>query len=140
MSTGEEFFDGIKVGDEMSPLAKNITRRQLFMYSAATWDFHPGHYDQAFAQSQGFKDVYLDGPMDAAFMVQLVTDWADLNGSLNKMSVTYKSMTFPDDTLTCTGKVVDKYVSNGAKLVDCEVLLKDQNSNTVATGKATITF
>ena len=108
------------------------------MYSATTWDFHPGHYDSAFAQSQGFRDVYLDGPMNAAFMAQLITDWIGLKGSIKKLSITYKRMVFPGDTLTCTGKVIAKYVKDDINFVDCEILLQNQDENTVALGKATV--
>lgn len=108
------------------------------MYSASTWDFYPGHYDTAFAQSQGFKDVYLDGAMNAAFMAQLITDWIGLSGTLRKLSVTYKNMVFPDHTLTCTGQVVEKYVRNGTEFIECEILLRNQDGDTVATGKVTV--
>ena len=124
MSADTGFFESIEVGTEIPPLVKNITRRQLFMYSATTWDFHPGHYDRTFAQSQGFKDVYLDGPMDAAFMTQLPTDWIGLNGTLKKLSLTYRNMVFPSDILTCSGKVTGKYIEAGAKFVETDNELK----------------
>ena len=132
------FFKGVEVGSEIPSLIKNVTKRQLFMYSAATWDFHPGHYDRAFAQSQGFKDVYLDGPMNAAFMAQFITNWIGINGTLSKLSLTYKAMVFPDDSLTCTGKVTKKYTKKGAKLIECEILLQNQDIKTVALGRATV--
>ena len=140
MSAQEGFFEGIKVGSEIPPLTKNITRRQLIMYSAATWDFHPGHYDRAFAQSQGFKDVYLDGPMNAAFMAQFITDWVGTHGAISKLSLTYRAMVFPGDSLTCMGKVTEKYVKDGMKLIKCEILLQDQEGKTVALGGATVVF
>ena len=133
-----EFFDTIEVGSEIPPLVKNISRRQLFMYSATTWDSHPGHYDRAFAQAQGFRDVYLDGPMDAAFLAQLITDWVGLNGTLSNLSVTYKAMVFPGDTLTGTGRVVSKDTKDGPRLVRGEVQLQNQTGEIVAAGKAEV--
>ena len=138
MGTKGGFFEGVEVGSEIPPLIKNVTKRQLFMYSAATWDFHPGHYDRAFAQSQGFKDVYLDGPMNAAFMAQFITNWVGINGTLSKLSLTYKAMVFPDDSLTGTGKVTKKYTKEGVKLIECEILLQNQDIKTVALGRATV--
>ena len=138
MGAEEGFFEGVEVGTKIPPLVKNITREQLFMYAASTWDFYPGHYDRAFAKSQGFKDIYLDGPMNAAFMAQLITDWVGRQGTLSKLSLTYRAMVFPDDSLTCTGKVVDKYVRDGMKSVECEILLQNQDGETVALGRATV--
>lgn len=132
------FFESIEVGTEIPPLIKNITRRQLFMYSAATWDLQPGHYDRAFAQSHGFKDVYLDGPMNAAFMTQLITDWIGMHGTLRKLSLTYRTMVFPGDSLTCTGKITKKYTKNGEKVIECDTLSQNQDGKTVTLGKATI--
>ena len=140
MSADRGVFESIEVGTEIPPLVKNITKRRLFMYSATTWDFHPGHYDRAFAQSQGFKDVYLDGPMDAAFMTQLITDWIGLHGTLRKLSLTYRTMVFPGDTLTCTAKVTDKYVKDDTNFIDSEITLQNQDGKTVALGKATVAF
>ena len=108
------------------------------MYSAATWDFHPGHYDPHFAQSQGFRDVYLDGPMNAAFMAQLITDWVGMDGTLKKLSLTYRAMVLAGDILTCTGKVADKYVKDDKNFIDCEIRLQNQDGKTAALGKATV--
>ncbi len=140
MSTVRGFFEGIEVGTEIPPLIKNTTRRQLFMYSAATWDLQPGHYDRAFAQSHGFKDVYLDGPMNAAFMVQLITDWVGIHGTLRKLGLAYRAMVFPGDRLTCTGKVTKKYVKDGVDFIECEIQLRNQDGETVALGRATVAF
>ena len=140
MSADTGFFERIGVGTEVQPLVKDITRRQLFMYSATTWDLHPGHYDRAFAQSQGFQDVYLDGPMDAAFMAQLITDWISLNGTLKQLGLTYRGMAFPGDTLTCMGKVTKKYIKEDTKFIEIEIELKNQSGKLVATGSATVTL
>ena len=140
MSTNEGIFRGIEVGTEIPPLMKSISKRQLFMYSASTWDFHPGHYDRDFARNHGFKDVFLDGPMDAAFMAQLITDWIGLNGTLKKLSLTYRTMVFPGDTLTCAGKATEKYIKDDMSFIDTEIILQNQDEKTVALGKATVAF
>ena len=138
MGTKGKFFEGIEVGSEIRPLIKNITAKELFMYAAATWDPYPGHYDPTFAQSQGFKDVYLDGPMNAAFMAQFITDWIGMHGTLSKLSLTYRTMVFPGDSLTCTGKVTKKYTKDDVNFIECEILLRNQDGKTVALGKATL--
>ncbi|MFC1918143.1 MaoC/PaaZ C-terminal domain-containing protein [Chloroflexota bacterium] len=140
MTERNNIFQRIEVGMPIPPLVKNITRRQLFMYSAATWDFHPGHYDPVFARGQGFEDVYLDGPLNAAFLAQLITNWAGANGSLQKMSVTYRNMVFPGDILTSTGKVDKKYVVNDVGILECSLSLTNQKGGIVAEGRAEITF
>ena len=131
-------FEDIKVGSQILPLVKHVTKRQLFMYSASTWDFHPGHYDTAFAQRQGFRDIYVDGPMTAAFMAQIITDWIGLNGNLKKLSLTYRNMAFVGDTLTCISKVTEKYIKDGVNMLECEILLENQEKKAVAQGKATV--
>ena len=140
METKGKFLEGIEVGSEIPPLIKDITARELFIYAAATWDPYPGHYDPTFAQSQGFKDVYLDGPMNAAFMVQLITDWVGIHGTLRKLGLSYRAMVFPGDRLTCTGKVTKKYAEDGVDFIECEIQLRNQDGETVAQGRATVAF
>ncbi len=134
---GKDIFNNIKVGYELPLLVKVVDRAHMVKYSATTWDFHPGHYDSNFARSQGFKDVYVDGPMSAAFMAQFITDWLRLGGTLKKMSITYRAMVFPGDILTCAGKVsnisTDRNIS-----AEIQIDLSNQDKTIVATGKVMV--
>ena len=138
MTDSREFFHSMTVGKEIPSLVKAISLRQLVMYSATTWDFNAGHYDRAFAQAQGFKDAYLDGPMNAAFLAQMITDWIGLHGSLKKLNVTYRNMVFPGDRLTGTGNATKKYVAEDTGIIECELSLTNQEGKTVATGSAEV--
>ncbi len=131
-------FEGIDIGSQIPPLVKRVGRKELVMYSAATWDFHPGHYDREFARSQGFKDVYMDGPMAAAFMAQAVTAWTGCSGRLRSLDIIYKTMAFAGDTLTCAGSVAEKKPE--ARRVQCDLVIANQEGKTVATGRATVEF
>lgn len=140
MSNNTDFFESLQVGTEVPPLVKHVTKKQLIMYSASTWDFHPSHYDTGFAKSQGIRDVYADGAMSAAFMAQLVTDWIGVRGVLKKLTLTYRTMVFPNDTVTCTGNVTRKYVKEGARFLECAIISHNQENKVVAQGSATVSL
>jgi acyl dehydratase len=101
------------------------------MYSAATWDFHRHHYDKEFIQSKGFPGPFVDGQMFGAFLAQLVTQWVGQKGILKKMGLNYRVMAFPGDTVTCNGKVTEKYVKDGEHLVKCDLWIENQKGEKV---------
>jgi len=133
------YWEDVQVGQEIPPLVKHPTTRQLVQYAGASGDFNPLHYDKDFAQqSQGLPSVILHGALKNAFLGQLVTDWMGEGGTLRKLSVQYRGMDVPGDTLTCKGKVTHKYVKDGQHLVELEIWLENSKGQTTTPGKATV--
>ena len=85
----------VAVGDELPDLVKHPTSRQLVQYAGAQGDFYEIHYDQAFARSVGLPGVILHGLLKAAFLGQLVTDWAGDDGRLKTFEVSYRGVDMP---------------------------------------------
>jgi hydroxyacyl-ACP dehydratase HTD2-like protein with hotdog domain len=68
--TGEQvFYDDIGVGEQMRSLTVTVDKTQLFFFSAATYNGHRIHYDKQWAQSEGYDDVLVHGPLQAALLV-----------------------------------------------------------------------
>ena len=131
MSSKKLFFEDVNVGDEITPIIKEVTLVQNVMYSAATWDFHRYHYDREFAESKGFPGTFVDGQMFGAFLAQMITQWAGVDGIIKKLGLTYKIMAFPGDVLACEGRVTGKYSEDGENLVNCEMWIKNQKGETI---------
>jgi len=130
------YFEEVKVGLKLPSIVKEITLPEMAMYAAVCWDFMPIHYDSGTAQSFGFRAAFADGPMETAFLCQVVTDWLGMQGVLKKISANYRGMVFPGDRLTCEGEVRRKYKEGEENLVELEVWADNQESQKVVYGTA----
>lgn len=50
----------------------DLTEAVLFRYSAVTWNSHRIHYDRQYAQSEGYKDLLVHGPLQATLALDLL--------------------------------------------------------------------
>ena len=68
----------------------------------------------------------------------MVTDWIGESGTLKRLTVSYRGMDVPGDTLTCRGRVARKYVKDGEHLVDCDLWLENGKQEKTTPGSATV--
>ncbi len=132
------YWEDVQAGQEIPKLFKRPTTQQLVKYAGASGDFYQVHYDDAFARSTGLAGVIIHGALKNAFLGQLVTDWMGEEGVLRKLSVQYRGMDVPGDTLTCKGKVTGKHQADGRHLVELEIWLENGKGQTTTPGKATV--
>ncbi len=131
----ELFYDDILVGDEMPKLVKGpVMKLQHVMYAGASGDFNPMHTDDDFARAVGMKDgVISHGMLIMGFVGQAITAWVPLK-CLRRYGVRFSGMTRPGNTITITGKVVDKRVESGQNIITCEVLAVDEKGDVKVSG------
>ena len=119
---------------ELPELVKHPTARQLVQYAGASGDFYEIHYDQDFARSTGLPGVILHGLLKAAFLAQLVTDWAGPGARLLKFEVSYRGLDLPDLPYRCRGLVR----SQEGDVAELEVWGEDPGGNRTTLGTATV--
>ncbi len=124
----------VRPGDELPPLVKHPTTRQLVQYAGAQGDFYEIHYDQDYARGVGLPGVILHGLLKAAFLGQLITDWLGDEGELRALEVSYRGVDQPGHAYTCHGRV--KSV-NGAS-VDLEVWGENEAGERTTLGTAVV--
>ena len=105
MVTQTRRFEDIQIGDEITPLVKEIGMARMMAYGAATWDFIRLHYDADYARESGFEAPFVDGQMMGGFLTQHVQDWAGVGAFLRKLAFRNRVMAYPGDSLTCHGVV-----------------------------------
>ena len=132
------YFEDVQEGMDIPSLTKEPTTQQLVKYAGASGDFYQIHYDRDFAIGTGLPGVILHGALKNAFLGQLMTEWIGEAGVLRKLSVQYRGMDFPADTLTCKGKVTSKRVQDGENLVECEIWLENGKGEKTTPGWATV--
>ncbi|MBI2907287.1 MAG: dehydratase [Chloroflexi bacterium] len=131
-------YDDVSVGMEIGPLVKQPTTQQLARFAGAVDDYNQIHYDKDFALSTKLPGVIVHGALKNAFLAQLITDWTGTEGTLKKLSCSYRSMDFPGDTLTCRGKVSNKYVKDGQNIVEYDIWLENGKGERTTIGSATV--
>lgn len=133
-------FDDIKISDEILALEIKVSIVQIAMYCAVTWDFARMHYDPEFVQKFGFSGPVVDPQMHGGLMARMLTDWISESGKIRKISLRYRVPCFLGDTLTYSGKVIDKYIKDGERYVDCDLVVTKENGVCPVEGTATILF
>lgn len=145
-SGGPVHFEDVQVSAQVPALAKKVSLVQMLQYSATTWSFFLLHLDKEFAQKQGFRDANVHGPLHGAFLAQMLTDWAGVQGNLVKLGYNCRVMAFPGDTMVCKGKVTGKHQApstgsgqaDGRNLVDLDVWIESPRGQVMTPGRATV--
>jgi len=130
------YFEDVNVGDEISSTNPPVTRVHIAKYAGASGDFNPIHVDEEFAKNTPQKTVIAHGMMTMGYVARMLTDWLPDPTHLKRLKVEFRGMVFPGDTVTCKGKIVDKYQKNGKNYVKLEVWAENQRGEKVAIGEA----
>ena len=127
------FFEDVSVGEELTPLRKQIDLPCMMAYGAATWDFIRVHYDADHVRELGFPGPFVDGQMLGAFLAQHVQDWAGPGAFLRKLAFRNRVMVYPGDSLVCGGVVTELYrESEGGGFAECDLWIENQRGERVA--------
>ena len=128
------FFEDVHIGDEIPALVKEpITEVQIVKYAGASGDYNPLHVVHSFGERAGYGGVIAHGMLIMGFLAQMVTDWLHDNFVKN-IGVNFKAVSKPGDTITCRGKVINKFEEDNQNLVEIEMIAINQREEKVATG------
>jgi hydroxyacyl-ACP dehydratase HTD2-like protein with hotdog domain len=122
--TGEQvFYDDVGVGEQIPTLTVTVDETQLFFFSAATYNGHRIHYDKEWARAiEGYDDVLVQGPLQAALLARAIGDWIGGRGRLVSFAVQNRAIAYPGEPLTFGGEVTGKRLTdNAAGLVDLDI-------------------
>jgi hypothetical protein len=86
----------------------------------------------------GYPNVLVHGRLEAAYLTQLLTDWAGEKGLVKKMSVQYRGNAFPGQKLLIKGKVTKKYQKDGENLVELEIFVENPEGQKITPGTAIV--
>jgi hydroxyacyl-ACP dehydratase HTD2-like protein with hotdog domain len=122
--TGEQvFYDDVGAGEQIPPLTVTVDETQLFFFSAATYNGHRIHYDKEWARTvEGYDDVLVQGPLQAALLARAIGDWIGGRGRLVSFAVQNRAAAYPGQQLSFGGTVTGKRLTeNRAGLLDLDI-------------------
>lgn len=134
------YYEDVIEGSEVSQLIKEPTANQLVIWAGASGDYNAIHYDKDYALKRGLPGIIVHGQLVGAFLGQMLTDWAGDKGSLRKLSLSYKGMNFPDETLTCQGKILKKHDEGNQHLITLKIWVKNPRDEKTLTGVAVVSL
>ena len=114
-------FESIKIGDEIPTLKISpVSRHTLALYCGASGDHNPIHVDMDYAKSAGLDDVIAHGMLSAGYLARMLTEWVP-QSAIRSINNRFTAMTYVGDSVTCTGKVVEKFENGNEKQVRIEM-------------------
>ena len=124
-------FESLKVGDEIPTLKiPTVSRHTLALYCGASGDHNPIHVDLDYAKSAGLDDVIAHGMLSAGYLARMLTDWVP-QSAIRSINNRFTAMTHIDESVTCTGKVVEKFEKGNEKLVRLEMQAHTVEAQTI---------
>src|ERR1700744_3457136 len=107
------FYEDVHPGDGLPPLTVAVDERQLFFFSAATYNGHRIHYDKDWARTvEDYDDVIVQGPLQAALLARAITDWIGGRGRLVEYSVQNRAVALTGQQLSFGGSVTAKRLAD----------------------------
>ena len=137
------YFEDVDTGDAIPSLTVTVDETQMFFFSAATYNGHRIHYDKEWARDrEGYDDVLVQGPLQAALLSRALTDWIGGDGRLVAFSVQNRAIALPGQELTFGGVVTGKRAADagsatGHGLVDLDIYCK-RGDDVLMPGTATV--
>ncbi|MEV6924854.1 MaoC family dehydratase [Dactylosporangium sp. NPDC051485] len=133
------YFEDVKEGDEIPTLTIAADQTQMFFFSAATYNGHRIHYDQSWAKGvEGYPDILVHGPLQAALLARAITDWIGADGRLVRYSIQNRASAFPGEELRFVGTVTAKREVDGQALVDLAIRGEKGDTEILMPGTATV--
>jgi hydroxyacyl-ACP dehydratase HTD2-like protein with hotdog domain len=131
----QPYYEDVNVGDAIPVLIVTVDETQMFFFSAATYNGHRIHYDKAWARdTEGYDDVLVQGPLQAALLSRALTDWVGGAGRLVAFSVQNRAIAYPGQALTFGGVITGKRPDG---LVDLDIFCK-RGDDVLMPGTATV--
>ena len=124
-------YDFLNVGDELPALkVPPISRHTLALYCGSSGDHNPIHVDIDFARSTGLEDVIAHGMLSVGYLGRMLTNWLP-QSSIRTWKNRFTAMTFIGDTVTCTGRIIEKFEKAGEKFLRLELQTETPKAKTI---------
>jgi acyl dehydratase len=104
----------LEPGQELPELKVTPDRYLTYRYAGASGDFNPIHIDEEFATSVGLPGRILHG----LWMMAQVARAVSAEGELQRLSVQFRGMGFPEHEITVSSSV--KAVEDGVATIEAE--------------------
>lgn len=135
-------WDQLVVPADLPEVVDEISYQRVVMNAGATWDYFPGHYDPAYAESQGHPSIFVNTMHVAAFVDRIATDWAGPYSRVVRRKVTLLGSIYAGDSMVGRARVVGKRCDAADDrpryLVDLEITVCNQRGEVCCPAEVTL--
>jgi acyl dehydratase len=129
--TGEHIdWNAIDVPVELPEVTDQISYQRVVMNAGATWDYFPGHFDPAYAESQGNPTIFVNTMHLAGFADRIATEWAGPRSRVVRRKMTLAGSIYAGDTMVGVGRAVAKRCDTSVEppryLIDLQINVTNQ--------------
>lgn len=114
-----------------------ISRLTLALYAGASGDHNPIHVDLDYARRSGMDDVFAHGMLLMAYLGRSLTNWVPPS-RLRRFTVRFIAITHVQESISCTGRVVEEFSQNGKRLARLELRAQNEKGELKVTGEALV--
>ncbi len=108
----------VRVGDELPPLARVVTREDVDAYGAAAGDHNPLHRDDEVARRAGYPGIIAHGMFTMGLLGSCVAGWAGDPAAVVRMKAAFRAPVFMGETIVAGGRVRDVDAEAGTATVE----------------------
>lgn len=130
-------WESLSVGDELPPLAIDVTPTRVVAGAIASRDFMPVHHDRDYANSQGAPDIFMNILTTCGLCARYLSDWAGPGSRLRKLKLNLMAPNVPGDTMVMQGRVTALDQTEGEHRVGVDFSGNNSRGHHV-TGSATL--
>jgi 3-methylfumaryl-CoA hydratase len=119
-------MDNLRPGHRLEEVIHEPDEVDLFMFSASLWLPHRIHYDRDYARFEGHRDLVVHGPLQGAYLTQMVANWAEpLGGSISIVRYRHSAPSYVGDRLLCTAQIAAVTSQPGRQRVVLNVAIEN---------------
>lgn len=138
MSFNRLYWEDVREGDIVPGVSLELTRDRMVIIVCGTRDIFPLHHDMNFALASGYKAPAAPIAFIQGFVGRCLTDWTGPTGKIRKISLVLNSPNYQGDSISVSGKVAQKFVTNGEHKLDCVLAVTKQDNTVSATARAIV--
>jgi acyl dehydratase len=101
-------WEQLSIPFDLAEVRDEISYQRVVMNSGATWDYFPGHFDPAYAESQGHPTIFVNTMHLAGFADRIATDWAGPDSRVVRRKMRLAGSIYAGDTMVGRARVVAK--------------------------------
>jgi acyl dehydratase len=126
-------------GTELPELVVAVDTEKMKTMAVILRDSNPIHWDVEAVKAIGMGDrVVNQGPINMAYVMNLLSDWAGGADRLRRFKVRFMANVLAGDTVRAGGTVTAVREENGERLADLDVWLDVDGGSRALAGVATV--
>lgn len=116
------FFEDVKAGDALAPLAVRISPTLVISGALASLDWQDVHHDYSVMKERGHPDIFMNMMTSSGLVGRFVTDWTGPNAIVRGHVLRLRRPNYPGDTMRLSGTVRTVDVVDGRGLMVLDVV------------------